>query len=346
MSLPQRVLFTPRLPQIPLQQKAVQGLFCFLVELILAVLTGRMIEPVLECHEQVRAVIQVPIHERGAQDKSLEKFLHVKFYRPQQRQTSARIAGSCLDGYIRQVRRTLAAVLALLYPQRCLGCKVLVGPEESFCAACRRFIRPIESPLCQRCGAPFATFSGPDHLCGRCQAHPPAFRRARAWACYQSGQDSPQPLSEAIQHFKYHRSLCTGKSLARLGAAHFPLESRDYDLIVPVPLHPERLRWRGFNQSLILSRAIGRAQKIAVDPFLLERTRPTVPQTQLNETERRTNVRGAFAVVAPERLKGKRVLLVDDVYTSGATVEECAKALSRGDAEEVDVFTLARAVAH
>jgi ComF family protein len=113
-----------------------------------------------------------------------------------------------------------------------------------------------------------------------------------------------------------------------------------------VPLHPERLRWRGFNQSLILARAIGRAQKIEVDPFLLARTRPTVPQTQLNENERRANVRGAFAVVAPERLQGKRVLLVDDVYTSGATVEECTKALYHSGAEEVDVFTLARAVSH
>jgi len=125
---------------------------------------------------------------------------------------------------------------------------------------------------------------------------------------------------------------------------HFPLESQTYDLIVPVPLHLDRLRWRGFNQALILARAIGRARQIKLNPFLLERTRPTMPQTQLSASERRTNVRGAFTVVAPERLKGKRVLLVDDVYTSGATIEECAKVLCRADAELVDVFTLARAV--
>jgi ComF family protein len=127
---------------------------------------------------------------------------------------------------------------------------------------------------------------------------------------------------------------------------HFPLQGQAYDLIVPVPLHAERLRWRGFNQSLILSRAVGQARQIEVDPFLLERIRPTVPQTQLSESERRANVHGAFAVVAPERLKGKRILLVDDVYTSGATVEECAKVLCRGGAAVVDVFTLARAVTH
>jgi ComF family protein len=124
------------------------------------------------------------------------------------------------------------------------------------------------------------------------------------------------------------------------------LQDQHYDIIVPVPLHTERLRWRGFNQSLLLAQAIGRGQQIPVDPFLLERIRSTVPQTQLNERERQANVRGAFAVVAAERLQGKHVLLVDDVYTSGATVQECAKTLRREGAAAVDVFTLARAVTH
>ncbi|MGH7960624.1 MAG: ComF family protein [Candidatus Binatia bacterium] len=138
--------------------------------------------------------------------------------------------------------------------------------------------------------------------------------------------------------------MSTGKVLAILGAAHFPLQGQDYHLIVPVPLHVQRLRWRGFNQSLILSQAIGHAYGILVDPFVLRRIRSTLPQTQLSESERRVNVHGAFAVSPPERLKEKRVLLVDDVYTSGATVEECARVLRRGGAEVVDVFTLARAV--
>jgi len=212
--------------------------------------------------------------------------------------------------------------------------------------ACEGFIRPIVSPLCLCCGVPFETSVGPDHLCGRCFAHPPAFRHARSWAYYQSGATLPHPLNEAIQHFKYYRSLSTGKVLATLGAMNFPFDGRDYDLIVPVPLHAQRLRWRGFNQSLILSHAIGLAHSIPVDPFLLRRIRSTVPQTQLSESERRANVRGAFATHSVERLKEKRVLLVDDVYTSGATAEECTKVLRRGGAEIVDVFTLARAVTH
>ena len=115
-------------------------------------------------------------------------------------------------------------------------------------------------------------------------------------------------------------------------------------MVVPVPLHLDRLRWRGFNQSLILSQAISRMQNLQVDPFVLARLRPTVPQTHLNESERRSNVRGAFLVVAPERVQNQRILLVDDVYTSGATVEECARVLLRNGAEMVDVFTLAHAI--
>jgi ComF family protein len=153
-------------------------------------------------------------------------------------------------------------------------------------------------------------------------------------------------LSEAIQQFKYQRQLSTGKRLAELAAMHCPLTEQHYDLIVPVPLHIERLRWRGFNQSLLLAQTIGRKNKSTVDPFLLERVRATTPQTQLNENERRTNVRGAFAVSVPEQLQGKTVLLIDDVYTSGSTVNECARVLRHNGAEVVDVFTLARAASH
>ncbi len=240
----------------------------------------------------------------------------------------------------------LASVLALLYPPQCPSCQAAVGPQDSFCAPCKEFVQPIASPLCLCCGTPFATSAGPDHLCAHCQARPPSFRQARSWARYQSGETTPQPLSEAIQRFKYQRNLSVGRTLAALGAQYFPLANGTYDLIVPVPLHLERLRWRGFNQSLILARAIGRTQQITVDPFLLERIRATIPQTQLREHERRANVRGAFAVAALERLRGQRVLLIDDVYTSGATIEECAKVLCRGGAEVVDVFTLARAVSY
>jgi competence protein ComFC len=116
------------------------------------------------------------------------------------------------------------------------------------------------------------------------------------------------------------------------------------DLIVPVPLHPKRLRWRGFNQSLLLARQVSRLYGVPVDPFVLCRARETAPQTLLAEDERRKNVRGAFAVHPEKSLKKQKVLLVDDVYTSGATVNECSRALVQGGATEVTVLTLARTI--
>jgi len=132
--------------------------------------------------------------------------------------------------------------------------------------------------------------------------------------------------------------------LIELGASFNPFTDQHYDVILPVPLHIERLRWRGFNQSLLLAQAIGQRQQTRVDPFLLERTRPTIPQTQLSEKERRNNVRGAFAINKPQSLQEKCILLIDDVYTSGTTVDECARVLRQHGAAAVDVFTLARAV--
>lgn len=239
-----------------------------------------------------------------------------------------------------------ALLLAVLYPPRCLGCRTVlpVHTTAGFCSSCTPLLTPVRPPLCLHCGVPFVTPTGPDHLCKRCLANPPSFRRARAWLCYHASDASPQPLNAAIQYFKYHRDLSTGKALAALGAKHFPFAGEEYDLLVPVPLHLQRLRWRGFNQSLILAQAIGRVHGITVDPWVLERTRSTSPQTHLTESERRANVRGAFTVTAAERLGGKQVLLIDDVYTSGATVAECTRALLDGGAKIVDVFTLAHAV--
>jgi ComF family protein len=122
------------------------------------------------------------------------------------------------------------------------------------------------------------------------------------------------------------------------------LEEWKVNVVVPVPLHPKRLRWRGFNQSVLLGRELSRVFRLSLDPFLLQRKVETPPQTQLNEEERRRNVRGAFAVNPEKSLQNRSVLLLDDVYTSGATVNECSRCLKRAGAREVYVLTLARAV--
>lgn len=118
----------------------------------------------------------------------------------------------------------------------------------------------------------------------------------------------------------------------------------DPDLIIPVPLHPRRLRWRGFNQAVLLGREVGREWGIPLDPFLLTRSAETPPQTTLTLRERQPNVRGAFAISPRRSISRKTLLLVDDVYTSGATVKECARVLLRSGAREVQVLTLARTV--
>ena len=130
------------------------------------------------------------------------------------------------------------------------------------------------------------------------------------------------------------------------GACRPWFRTSDLDLVIPVPLHPRRLRWRGFNQAVVLGREVGRRWGIGLDPFILIRKTETPPQTTLSLKERKPNVRGAFAVAPRRTVEGMRLLLVDDVYTSGATVNECARVLVRSGAREVQVLTLGRTMSH
>jgi ComF family protein len=234
-----------------------------------------------------------------------------------------------------------------LYPPRCRACggRIVGRDGEYFCAACWPEIHIIRHPLCTICGRPFEDASGDDHRCGSCLSRPPHFARARAWACYPREQASDHPLRRVVQKFKYGRRVSLGKPLGRLmaqGCREF-LDTCAADMIIPVPLHPKRLRWRGFNQSVLLARQVSRAYNIPLDPFAVYRSKETPPQTQLTEAERRKNVRGIFSLNPQRPIDGKRVLLVDDVYTSGATVNECSRCLKQGGAKEVYVLTLARA---
>jgi ComF family protein len=233
-----------------------------------------------------------------------------------------------------------------LYPPRCRACggRIQGRDAEYFCSGCRGHIQLVSHPLCKVCGRPFPDASGDDHTCGACLERKPYFVSARAWACYP--REEQHPLRQVVQKFKYGRKVSLGKPLGRLlarGCDAF-LSEIQVDLVVPVPLHPKRLRWRGFNQSVLLARQIGRAYKVSIDPFVLMRSRETAAQTQLAEDERLKNVRGAFALNPQRSVKQKSILLVDDVYTSGATVNECSRTLKRGGAKQVFVLTLARAV--
>jgi ComF family protein len=235
-----------------------------------------------------------------------------------------------------------------LYPPRCRACaaRIIGSDAQYFCAACWKEIQLVHHPLCTICGRPFPDGSGDDHECGACIARRPRFVQACSWACYPREEDLEHPLRRVVQKFKYGRKVALGKPLGRLmaqGCQEF-LTGRSFDAIIPVPLHPRRLRWRGFNQSVLLGREVSRRYKIPLDAFTLRRATATPPQSQLTVEERRRNVRDAFEVHPERPVKNKTILVVDDVYTSGATVNECSRALQRGGAKEVYVLTLARAM--
>src|SRR5262245_42132273 len=187
-----------------------------------------------------------------------------------------------------------------LYPPRCRACaaRIYGRDAEYFSPACGKQIQPIAHPLCIYCGRPFPDAGGEDHACGVCLRHEPHFVAARAWAWYPREGLEEHPLRQVVQKFKYGRKVSLGKPLGRLMAhgCQKLIAEWQIDLILPVPLHRKRLRWRGFNQAALLARQIARAYQLPLDVFTLERRRETAPQTQLSEEERRRNVRGAFTL--------------------------------------------------
>ncbi len=237
--------------------------------------------------------------------------------------------------------RGLQALLDFLFPPRCIGCGACTE-HPSFCPACTVAIPLPASPLCSVCGLPFRG-PGDDHRCGACLRRAPRFDRARACAVYRRSTETQSPLAIALHRYKYARDVTFGRWLGELLADRCPF-TIDHDVIIPVPLHVERLRWRGFNQALLLAQPLARQSRVPVNPFILRRVRATAPQVGLSEAERRRNLVGAFSVQDRAAIRGRQILLVDDVYTTGATVDACAKALRRAGAQQVDVLVLAHAV--
>ena len=232
-------------------------------------------------------------------------------------------------------------MLHTVLPVTCVGCgEDLWGdPVPFFCRRCWSTIHPICGPICPRCSRPFPSsislLHSPTHRCIDCRRHPPAYSLALAPYAYQS------PLKEAIGLFKYKGKVSLADPLTNLMLAAldpFP----DIDLILPVPLHSDRLREREYNQSLLLADRLSRRLNIPLSHTCLVRTRATPPQTSLKRKDRLKNLRKSFAVTQPNLIARKRILLIDDVLTTGTTVNECAKALRKADCGDVYVATLAR----
>jgi ComF family protein len=235
-------------------------------------------------------------------------------------------------------RNVVTAVLDLLFPPLCLGCRALVG-EPGFCTECWSRITFLDGPGCACCGLPFAVALEGETLCAGCLAQPPAFDKARAIMAYDDNSNS---AILALKHAD-RLDLVPGFSrwLTRTGQALL----EDSDVIVPVPLHRSRLWRRRYNQSAELARRLAVSWRRVYEPLALVRSRATASQGAMaGPKARRRNVMGAFKVPDPTRIRGKRVLLLDDVLTTGATVQACARALKRAGAERVHVLVLARVV--
>jgi ComF family protein len=232
------------------------------------------------------------------------------------------------------------ALIDLVYPPSCLTCHAATAEPGVLCAQCWAKFHPIERPYCERLGTPFDIDLGPGMISPAAIADPPAYERARAVARYD---DLARLLAQQLKYGdRLDLAATLGAWMARAGAELL----READMIVPVPLHIRRLWTRRFNQAAILAEVVGRLSGVKVDPFILTRRRNTKPQVGLSRAERLTNLSGAFQVKseAKPKLEGLRVLLVDDVLTTGSTVDLAAKALLRGGAKAVDVLVFARVV--
>ena len=238
------------------------------------------------------------------------------------------------------LRRAAAAAIDLLYPPTCIACQRATGLPQSLCAGCWSGVRFIERPYCERLGTPFAVDLGAPLLSPAAIADPPVYRRARAVAQYDE-------VARALVHrLKYGDRLelaqALGAMMTRTGAELLA----EADVIVPVPLHRRRLWRRRFNQAMALSLVVSRRSRVPCDPFLLARVKATRQQVGLTRAQRQENLQGAFRVPAEARprLAGRRVLLVDDVLTTGSTANAAERVLLRGGAESVDVLAFARVV--
>lgn len=235
----------------------------------------------------------------------------------------------------------LAAVLKplvdLVLPPRCPGCGVLVQDDLQFCGACWNTLRFISDPACASCGKPFAQGRDADLVCAECLAHPPLHDGIKAVVLYDD-------LSRSIVlRLKHGGKIGLARLVARHLERHLPEDMRDV-VLVPVPLHRWRLWRRGFNQSILIARALAAKRALRVETHVLRRIRATPPLKGMTRQQRSVAVRGVFEIPASERARiaGRHVLLVDDVYTTGATANACVRLLKKAGAARVTIYCWAR----
>jgi ComF family protein len=237
------------------------------------------------------------------------------------------------------ISKAAMPLLDLLYPRNCIGCGV--SSPETFrfiCWDCWADCTRVVAPFCEICGDPVAGAVEHGFTCYACAAEAPSFDRARSAARYEGA------VGEALRQLKYEKGFWTAPDVARMlhGCLNAEFSAQEFDMVVPVPLHHVRRRERGYNQSEVLAKELARLIGCQIKPGVVRRIRPTTTQTNLTAPQRLSNVKNAFRSRREKQLTGKCILLVDDVMTTGATVNACAKALKKGGAASVYVLTAAR----
>ena len=230
-------------------------------------------------------------------------------------------------------------LLDMLYPRTCAGCGKPVAPEPGhLCWDCQSKVVYVQSPYCSICGDPVEGRVDGSFVCYACSESTPFFDRARSAVRYRG------VMQDVLQEFKYREGLWMRPDLVRIleacTATHYDMD--EIDAVTFVPLYPARHRQRGYNQAEVLADLLAKSIGKPLLRYCLARIKPTPTQTHLTARDRATNVKGAFKTRWLSRLKGRRILLVDDVMTTGATVNECSRVLKAGGAARVVVVTVAR----
>lgn len=240
--------------------------------------------------------------------------------------------GLCLSSVLRNMFET---AIVFLYPAKCRVCEEFLGVISMpyICANCWREMQFLEPPWCDICGTP-----GVDGLCDACAVSPPRYGKLRSIAFYHT------TLQQAIHLFKFEKKRIFAQHLIQLINAHIPSDCsiEAYDFVLPIPIHKKRLRERGFNQATLLADGIAKVAGVRVLTDTLVRKRHTVAQSSLDSAARQQNIVGAFEVRNGDIISGKRLLVIDDVFTTGATIREAVSELWTADPAEIDVLTLAK----
>jgi len=228
------------------------------------------------------------------------------------------------------LNKWLWAGLDLLYPPECGGCG---KSGYRWCPDCQKNVLPVSDPKCDLCGLPQET----QGVCASCRQEPASYQALRSWLVFEGS------IRKAVHRVKYRRDLGLGDSLATQMLPYLTSLDWPIDIVTPVPLGKKRYRQRGYNQVGLIARPLALAQGWDYAPRVLRRARETISQVGLSASERKRNVRGAF-VADSQRVRDRRILIMDDVVTTGATLAACAQALMGGGAREVYALTVARAL--